>query len=124
MRALTASRCAAAFISLGTLLNLLVRGVDSAFVVPDALVGAVLAIGAVLPAGLAGRVLTIEFGAAAGVFTVATAEHVVHEESAIGSLTFALICAAMAGLLVRRAELPSQCPPPEPRAAETHARPE
>ncbi|MFJ5780115.1 hypothetical protein [Streptomyces sp. NPDC093094] len=103
---------------------MLVRGVDSAFVVPDALVGAALAIGAVLPAGPAGRVLTSGSGAAAGVFSVATAEHVVHDESAVGSLVFALICAAMTGLLVRRAELPSRCPSLPPRAAESRAQAE
>jgi hypothetical protein len=80
---------------LATLANLLVRGVEGAFVVPDVLVSVVLAAGAGLPRERAAPVLAAAFGLASGVFTVAASAHVVHDESAVGVLVFALVCAAM-----------------------------
>lgn len=94
--ALTIGRCVAAFISLGTFANLLVSDVDSAFVVPDILVGAALAAGAALPGERhAARSLTAAFGLAAGVFTVAVFAHIAKGGFGVGVLVYALICLAM-----------------------------
>lgn len=95
MRTISVGRCVAAFISLGTVANLLVREVDSVFVVPDVLVAAVLAIGAGLPGERTVPVLTGAFGLASGVFLIATSDRLAHDEAVIGTLMFALICAVM-----------------------------
>jgi len=88
-------RWVAAFISLATLANLLVRGVEDSFVGPDVLVSVVLAVAAGLPEERAAPLLASAFGLACGVFTVAASAHVVHDENPAGVLVFALICAAM-----------------------------
>ncbi|MFI1393391.1 hypothetical protein [Streptomyces sp. NPDC020681] len=101
-------RCAAVFISLGTLLNLLVRDVDEAFVVPDVLVSVALAVGAALPADRAVPMLGSAFGLASGVFTVAAFSYFARGEVGVGVLLFALICAAMTVLFTWRIGLPGR----------------
>ncbi|MFD7462340.1 MULTISPECIES: hypothetical protein [unclassified Streptomyces] len=95
-------RWVAAFVSLGTFANLLVRGVEDMFVVPDVLVGVVLAVAAGLPKERAAPLLASAFGLASGVFTVAASAHVVHDENPAGVLVFASVCAAMTVVLSRR----------------------
>ncbi|MFI6080072.1 hypothetical protein ACIBBB_03605 [Streptomyces sp. NPDC051217] len=107
---LTTGRYAAVFISLGTLVNLLLSDVDSAFVVPDAVIVAALAIGAVLPGERAVPVLTSSFGLASGVFTVASFSYFVRGEIG-GVVFFALVCMVMTVLFAWRGNLPTRSEP-------------
>jgi hypothetical protein len=103
----SAARCVAALIALGTLLNLLVRGVDAAFVVPDILVTAALAAAAVLPARHAAPALMSAFGLASGVFTVAFFAYIAKGGFGAGVLVFDLVCVTMTALLSWRLALPT-----------------
>ncbi|MEU0084249.1 hypothetical protein [Streptomyces sp. NPDC006274] len=115
----SAARCVAALIALGTLLNLLVRGVDAAFVVPDVLVTAALAVAAVLPVRHAVPALVSAFGLASGVFTVAFFAYIARGGFGAGVLVFDLVCVTMTALLSWRITLPARCGPQA--AARTHA---
>ncbi|MBW1596177.1 hypothetical protein [Streptomyces sp. JJ38] len=118
---LTIGRCVAVLVSLVTCVNLLVRDVDSAFVVPDALVSAALAAGAGLSARRAVPMLASAFGLASGVFTVAAFSYFAQGEVG-GVLVFALICVAMTVLFSWRIGLPPGGGAPAPRPA-THLHP-
>ncbi|WP_328438994.1 hypothetical protein OHA71_21355 [Streptomyces sp. NBC_00444] len=105
---LTVGRCVAALISLGTLVNLLLSDVESAFVAPDVLVSAALIAAAGLPAERAVPVLASAFGLASGVFTVAVFSNFVRDEVGVGVLIPALISLVMTVIFAWRIGLPAQ----------------
>lgn len=119
---LTVGRCVAVFISLGTFVNLLVSDVESAFVAPDALVSAALAVGAALPAERAVPMLASAFGLASGVFTVAVFSNFVRDEVGVGVLIPALISMVMTVIFSWRIGLPAQSKALAQRPA-THSHP-
>ncbi|MFG3405704.1 hypothetical protein [Streptomyces sp. NPDC048142] len=114
----SAARCTAAFIALGTLLNLFVRGVDTAFIGPDILVTAALTATAALPERHAGPALMSAFGLASGVFTVAFFAYIARGGFGAGVLVFDLVCLTMTVLLSWR---PGPLPRHDRQAAGTHA---
>jgi hypothetical protein len=105
---LTVGRCVAALISLGTLVNLLVSDVESAFVAPDVLVSAALVAAAGLSAERAVPVLASAFALASGVFTVAVFSNFVRDEVGVGVLIPALISLVMTVIFSWRIGLPAQ----------------
>ncbi|MFE9695752.1 hypothetical protein [Streptomyces sp. NPDC006270] len=115
---ISAARYAAALIALGTLLNLFVGGVEAAFVAPDILVTAALAVAAALPVRHAAPALMSAFGLASGVFTVAFFAHIAEGGFGAAVLLFDLVCVTMTVLLAWR---PGSPLPHGRRAARTHA---
>ncbi|RBM19721.1 hypothetical protein [Streptomyces sp. PT12] len=118
---LTVGRGLAVFIGVGTLGNVVFRGVEEHFVVPDLLVAVALLVAAALPPARAVPLLGVAFGMASGVFTVATFSYVARGEVGVPVLLFAVSCLAMAAVLTWRAASPGGDAAPTGRVAAASA---
>ncbi|RKN04307.1 hypothetical protein [Streptomyces radicis] len=103
---LIVGRGLAVFIGVGTLGNVVIRGVEEHFVVPDLLIAVALLVAAALPPAHAVPLLGVAFGMASGVFTVATFSYVARGEVGVPVTLFAVSCLAMAAVLTWRAASP------------------